>query len=248
MLPRLMLVMVTLATLSLAGQGPAASTPLDDRSAAAAVRRFNEMANGAAQAGSLPRIADPAVRQVLEAAWDRKLTDPRRRAGADDVLVLARFCEAGASVWQRYTDFVPRGRARADVKANIATFGDEIMPGLAFSARCTATLMEATVAYLARLPADQRTETRQDGLDRVRIGASQVARGLLTTMDESPIPPAHAAILATALTEVAPRLAAGLEPAQRRAVAARARQAAGVAHLATVRPALVAFAQRVDAP
>lgn len=244
---RNLLGIVVLAMSSLLAPGPGSAqlspigAPLDDTAARAALVRFNGLAEASKPAGQMPRVTDPAVRQALAAIWDVRLLDPARRAGAADIQVLMRFCEAGGQVWRSYFQFNPGGAANPDLAANMKTYADEIMPGFAFSVRCSATTLEAAVAFLAALPAEQMNQVRRDGWNRMRLGATQVIRGTLTTLGDASVAPDHAAMIAKALADSAPRFAAGLEPSERQAVAEAARSALPNMRLAPIRAAVETF-------
>ena len=222
--------------------------PMDDSAAQAALVQFNALFEAAKPGGTLPRIADPAVRRLLDAIWDIRSLDPTRRAGAADVPVLLRFCAAGGGIWQAYFQFNPRGRGNPDLDGNMTTYADEIMPGFAFSVRCAGASLEAAGAYVASLPAEQMNQARRDGWNRMRAGAAQVALGALATLGDASVAPTHASELARALNDSAPRFAAGLERVERQTVVAAARTTLASVRTADVRAALEAFVSALSKP
>jgi hypothetical protein len=218
------------------------AAPIDDSAAQAALPRFTALTEAAKASGDMPRIADPAVRVVLDAIWDVRPLDPGRRATVADLPVLVRFCEAGGKVWQTYFQFSSRGTGNPDLEANMSRFADEIMPGLAFSVRCSGATLEAAVAFLGSLPADQMNQARRDGWNRMRAGTVQVIQGTLTTLGDASVAPGHVERLARALNDSAPRFAAGLEPTERQAVVALTRAALTKVTQPIAKSSLEAFA------
>lgn len=249
--PMTLAVVLALSAVSAAGAQPQPSqsqAPIDDSAAQAAYARLETLARASRARGEMPRIADPEVRQVLAAIWDARPLDPARRAGAADLPVLMRFCEAGGNVWRSYFQFNPRGIGTPDLEANMKKYDDEIMPGLTFSVRCSGAMMEAAGAFMATLSAEQMNQTRRDGWNRLRAGAMQVIQGAVTTLGDPSVSPVHARELARALNETGPRFAAGLEPAERQATATMVRGALPSVGPLAVRNPLEAFAARLSAP
>jgi len=215
---------------------------IDGAAAREALARFEGLAQAVRPAGQMPRIADPAVRQTLAAIWDVTPLDPARRAGAADLPVLMPYCEAGSQVLRSYFLFNPRGTGAPDAAANLQTYPDEIMSGFAFSVRCSGATLEAATAFIGSVPGDQMNQVRRDGWNRLRLGATQVLRGTLMMLGDPSLAPGHADALARALSDSAPRYAAGLEPAERQAIVEVTRTILPALRLAPVRERLEGFA------
>lgn len=215
---------------------------IDDAAARDGLARFEGLAQAVRPAGQMPRLADPALRQALAAIWDVRPLDPARRAGSGDLPVLMRYCEAGGQVWRSYFQFNPRGTGTPDFEANLKTYADEIMPGFAFSVRCAGATLEAATAFMQALPPGQMNEARRSGWNQLRLGATQVIQGTLTMLGDPSLSPAHAAELARALGDSAPRYAAGLEPAERQAIVDATRAILPAVRLAPLRERLEGFA------
>jgi len=116
------------------------------------------------------------------------------------------------------------------------------MPGFAFSVRCAGATLEAATAFMQALPPGQMNEARRSGWNQLRLGATQVIQGTLTMLGDPGLSPAHAAELARALGDSAPRYAAGLEPAERQAIVEATRAVLPAVRLAPVRERLEGFA------
>jgi hypothetical protein len=215
---------------------------IDDAAARDEVGRFEALAQAARPAGQMPRITDPAVRQALATIWDVRPLDPSRRAGSADLPILMRYCEAGGAVWRSYFQFNPRGTGTPDFEANLKTYAEEIMPGFAFSVRCSGSTVEAASAYMKALPPGQLNEARRGGWHQLRLGATQVVQGTLTMLGDANLASAHAVMLARALSDSAPRFAAGLEPAERQAIVDATRAVLPAVRLAPVKEQLEGFA------
>lgn len=195
-----------------------------------AVATFEELARASEARGSLPRLADPSVRPVLQAIWNVAIVAPAGGPGRPGGLALVRLCDAGTRTMTRYIRFRLRDGQDPSVAGNFMIYRPEIMKGIGFFVHCQCALLEAADRAVRALPPEQVTDGVRVDLDESRHRLLVNLAMVLRLFNEGYLPADSLPAVAAALRANGARLAGSLPVAERGELAGMARiVAAGAA-------------------
>lgn len=98
---------------------------------------------------------------------------------------------------------------------NLIAFREETTPLIAFGSRCLAQVVPLVTRFAQSLPKEQMTQTRLEGLTRVRIGARDMMFGAASASADERLTQAQRAAILDNVVEAAPTLAGTMPPKQR---------------------------------
>jgi hypothetical protein len=160
----------------------------------AAVQTFEALKAEAAKNHDMPRLSDPRVRETLDVLSNRRRSFGSASFPTDDGPALMDLCSAAVKVTMDYQLFAfqafveEKGLRSPDPKAidaamqelvarNVVRFQDEMFPLIDFSQHCIAAELPWLTAFMEKLPPEQMTEVRRDGLRKMRASFKEMVIG-----------------------------------------------------------------------
>jgi hypothetical protein len=194
---------IFLAALMLAFAAPAAAETEMDKYFAAG-KRFEALQAEAAKKGALPRLSDPAVAETLAIISNKSGTFgsaafPMNKEAMDrDVCGVANKVQAaygmsllGLEALVKEKKVPPKDDPDSIanimhelMNRNLITYQDEIFPLLAFGANCFSASLPLLIDFVAKLPSEQMTEIRRQGIVKGRNGVNELVTGAMAILLE----------------------------------------------------------------
>jgi len=150
----------------------------------------------------LPGTDDPAVRAYLAEAQGLTRTLGTAQSPASNLDEFDDLCAKGAKVAVSYSlagleDHMTKDMSAAQTASTIQTLQSEnvaryfsvMFPALLYTQHCMAVFMPAMEAFMAGLPADQLTDTRREGIRKMRAGVEQQVFGMLRMVADPGLSP-----------------------------------------------------------
>lgn len=171
-------------------------------------------------AGTVPRLSDPASGKVLAQFWDAPAILGKPPYAADDVPQLITIVEKQSQVLKMYIFFSPSPITPPDTAKNAVTFQDEVMRSHAFLVRTAGAVLPALGAFIGALPPSEMTEARAKGLRQMRLGMQQIVSSAALSLRSNGLTPENQALVVASFADNAAALAQGTTLADRKATAA----------------------------
>jgi len=163
----------------------------------AARQTFESLMADAAKTGDAPRLADPRVRDTLAILSNASGTLGSASFPVDDEAVQRDLCSVPVRTafdylqfgLEAFTDEMINEKRLSPTSSrdaigtvvdelgarNMVKFQDEVFPLLAFGQRCTAVEIPWLTSFFEKLPPEQMTEVRRQGLRGFRGSVKQMA-------------------------------------------------------------------------
>lgn len=198
----------------------------------AAVQSFEALKAEAAKSGDMPRASDPRVRETLDILSNKSGTFGSAAFPSDDGPALMDLCSAAVKAtmdyalfaWQAFVE--EKGFRSTDPKAiqalmqelqtrNTIRFQDEIFPLIDFSERCVAAELPWLTAFMEKLPPEQMTGIRRDGIRKGRAGFKEMVTGNIRNLSCREVREEHHRRMLDAVVRDLPAFSAVLTVAER---------------------------------
>ncbi|MCL2713947.1 MAG: hypothetical protein FWD68_04970 [Alphaproteobacteria bacterium] len=250
---------VGLLSLSCSPFASAETPPGLDRFLAAA-RGFDELQKAAQAKNTMPRLSDPEVGDLIRTLSDADALFGTAPYNREDLPVMRDACARASQILVAYnlsglagaldksdSKDATSGRLTSLQAQNAATFLDEQIPLQAFALRCLARMLPIMRDTVLSQPADDWTDSRRLGLEKMRHRVVGMLQGGLTLLGagHGPVKPEAEAVMASALADTAAVFAEVLSVAQRKPILEQAEKIA----LPDLKPALervIAALSRTD--
>lgn len=192
-------VLAVLALLTASVSPAAAETELQEYLEAG--KTFESLKAEALKTGDVPRPSDPRVRDTLAILANNSRTFGSASFRFDDDAAKSDLCSVAVRATMTYGLFgleafvkekglSPTSGREAFYEAtlelqgrNVVSFQDEVFPLLAFSVRCLAASLPWLAGFVEKLPSEQMTEVRREGLRKVRQGVREVVIGDIESLN-----------------------------------------------------------------
>jgi hypothetical protein len=229
------LVLASLALLAAAPAPVAAETEL--QAYLAAGQTFESLKAEAAKSGNAPRLSDPRVRDTLAVLSNASGSFGSASFPLDDEAMQHDVCSVPIRTAFAYFQFgleafvdekmkekqlsATSGRdavgAALDELGEINTvkFQDEVFPLLAFAQRCTAAEVPWLTSFVEKLPPDQMTEIRRQGLRKFRAGVKQMAMNAVGLLANPNVHEDNRRLMLDSAARNLPALSEALSPDER---------------------------------
>ena len=191
------LVLASLALLTTAAP-VAAATELQTYLAAG--QTFENLKAEAAKTGDAPRLSDPRVRDTLAILSNASGTFGSAAFPFEAAAMQSGMCSVPvkAALSYLYFGYVAYAKEQGFSSAtkpeeleqaslplqarNAVRFQDEAYPLLEFSERCAVATLQWMTGFVEKLPPDQMTEVRRNGLRRARTGVMELVAGSMADL------------------------------------------------------------------
>lgn len=229
------LVLASLALLAAVPAPVGAETEL--QAYLAAGETFESLKAEAAKAGDAPRLSDPRVRETLAVLSNARGTFGSASFPLDDEAMQRDVCSVPIRTVFAYSKFGMEAFVDEKVKEkrlsatsgqdaigaaldelgeiNTVKFQDEVFPVLAFAQRCIAAEVPWMASFFEKLPPEQMTEVRRQGLRGFRAGVKQIAMNAVGLLANPNIHEDNRRLMLKSMVRNLPALSEALSPDER---------------------------------
>lgn len=162
-----------------------------------------------ADAGAMPRLAEPRAAALLRTLGDAKrfLPEPKRAGSTDALAALSDTCDRAREAAVAYQTFGALRGGQLDLRRmgdNAAEYQAELALLQPFLARCIARQIPLAESTLRQIDPRMRAQLRPGGLRRGQAAVMTLYASLATAMGDARISAANRQPLLAALAETAP--------------------------------------------
>jgi hypothetical protein len=215
---------------------------------------FVKLAQGSEKSGEAPRQSDPAVRKLLDAAFDTSDVEAAKAIAFSELSQLSERMVTGVKIGVVYmlagtgaTEIGQLGNdqnAGEKVNLNVIKFAPEMGRFFDFQMRIQGAVVDAVLTRLASAkPEDLVRPNFKSGLADIRDGSARSVSGVIETLAVNGITEAWRRERLPALAAIAPKLAKFLEAPQKNDLHKLALACADVMDDAQVKAGLQDFAK-----
>jgi hypothetical protein len=192
-----------------------------------ATESFVKLAKGSETSGEAPRQSDPAVKQLLDAAFDTRDVDAAKAISFNELSQLSERMVTGVKVGVVYmlagTGATELGQLGSDqnagekVNLNVIKFAPEMGRFFDFQMRIQGAVIDAVLSRLATAKPDELARPNfKSGLADIRDGSSRSVAGVIETLAVNGLTEEWRRDRLPALATIAPKLAKFLEDQQKK--------------------------------
>jgi hypothetical protein len=221
-----------------------------------ATESFVRLAQGSEKSGNAPRQSDPAVKQLLDAAFDTSDVEAAKAIPFSELSQLSERMVTGVRIGVVYmlagtgaTEIGQLGNdpnAGEKVNLNVIKFAPEMGRFFDFQMRIQGAVIDAVLARLATAKAEDLARPNfKSGLADIRDGSARSVSGVVETLAVNGITEEWRRERLPALTAIAPKLAKFLESTQKNDLRQLALACADVMDDAQVKAGLQDFAKAI---
>ncbi len=199
----------------------------------AAAKSFDELKASAVAKGEQPRITDARTAELLAILSDNKelYGSVGFPSGMDaiskDTCSIPNKIASGYALHgldalfrdQKVDNTTDPKQIAAKVAvlyaANLAKYQAEVVPVINFARRCLVGTLPALADFVKRLPPEQMTDIRRDGLRKMRLGLQQMIIGAVTALSDTGLRDDLRTLMFTGLQRDLPSMVSALTLAER---------------------------------
>ena len=193
-----------------------------------AYAQFEALAAQTEAVGVMPRLSDPKAGPILHQFWDADAVLGHPPYAGDDLKALGTIQSLQGRLLKQYLLFTPTPGQAADTSKNTLLFQPEVARGTAFLVAWTAAMLDGFYPEVAaRERSRGLTKADKANVLEVQGNMSSLFLHAIETIKIDGIRPENRKIIAAALAQYAPRVAAQITPAQRSKVRTAAESLGG---------------------
>jgi hypothetical protein len=182
-----------------------------------AAASFAERAKGSEKSGEVPRVTDPAIKQLLDAAFDIRDIEAAKAIPFQSLTLLSERMLIGTQVGVIYmlagTGSSDIGQVGTDpaagekINLNVVRYPEELGRYFDFAVIMQGSIAESVQSYMVGAkPAELARPNFQSGLANIRAGATRTVSGTIETLAVNGLTNEWIRARMLALTAVAPKL------------------------------------------
>lgn len=218
-LSRTSLLVAALVSPALAQDGPSIAASVKD-----AANQIAMYLESTAKAGKRPDFSKPPVSTLFGRVFDAQQLAALPPPTAKDVIWIGDWTSAANQVAKSilYFGITQPADPIADapaIRRNVSDFEDQQAVAVSFLIRITARQTKSMFLFMDQLTPEQRTPIREEGVNRARVGASEVVYGALITIAQG-LKPANARLMSAAIRDTTEAWVADIFPKDRQQILA----------------------------